>query len=404
MTAPIVVFGRAERAPKRHLAATHRLRSPATTIARARRLMRPLQITRLANLTGLDTLGIPVWSAIRPNGRSLSTSQGKGFTHDAARASALMESVETWHAERLPRPARAASLRQLRARGVAAVDPRRLAHTPGARRTTLDTPLAWVEGWGLLSAAPVRVPFDAVTLDTVFPGGQAPALDVSSNGLASGNHVLEAIVHGLCEVIERDAEAHWRAVRGDDRVDLETVRSPDTRAALATLAAAGVHVTVWDLGGELGVPAYGCAILEDPREPAWRALGLYQGFGCHLDPEIAVGRALCEAVQTRVTYIAGSRDDFFPFDYDRATDEELLRGIWDDLHRPAARVVDLRTTPRLAGPSFEADLRLLLHRCAEAGAPEVAVVDLGSPLSRAAGLAIVKVIVPGRATRVDLMG
>jgi ribosomal protein S12 methylthiotransferase accessory factor len=71
-----------------------------------------------------------------------------------------------------------------------------------------------------------------------------------------------------------------------------------------------------------------------PREPAWRTLGFYQGFGAHLVPEIAIARALTEAAQTRLTYIAGARDDFFPFDYARATDPELLAEIWDRLTMP----------------------------------------------------------------------
>ncbi|MCA9675320.1 MAG: YcaO-like family protein, partial [Myxococcales bacterium] len=310
----------------------------------------------------------------------------------------LMESIETWHAEHVARPRRRASWRALRDRA-ATVDLRQLARARRGR-LDLDAPHDWVEGWDLVASAPVWVPLEAVTLDTVF-GARAPWFDVSSNGLASGNHLLEAIVHGLCEVIERDAEAGWRAARGDVRVDLATVQDPGSRAILARLADAGVHATVWDLGSDLGVPAYGAAILEDPAEPAWRALGMYQGFGCHLDPEIAVGRALCEAVQTRVTYVAGSRDDFFPFDYDRATDPEVLAPIWDELHAPAAAVVDLRDAPRLATATFEDDLRLLVGRAVAGGATRVVVVDLSRPEH---GVPVVKVIVPGRATRVELMG
>ena len=61
-------------------------------------------ITRLADVTGLDRIGVPVFQAIRPLSRSVSVSQGKGLDPDAARASALMEAVETWHAERIDRP------------------------------------------------------------------------------------------------------------------------------------------------------------------------------------------------------------------------------------------------------------------------------------------------------------
>jgi YcaO-like protein with predicted kinase domain len=149
------------------------------------------------------------------------------------------------------------------------------------------------------------------------------------------------------------------------------------------------------------VPVYGCALVADPDEPAWRPLGVYWGFGCHLDPDVALARAVTEAAQTRVTYVAGSRDDFFPFDYARATDEELTRAVWADLHARGGRRVSLRRAPRLATPSFEGDLDVLLARLDAAGAREVLVCDL----TRAEhGVPVVKVIVPGRATDVERMG
>jgi len=402
-SAGICVFGRMARARKRFVDGTHRARSPRATLARMRPLMPRLGITRLARLTGLDCVGVPVWAAIRPNGRSLSTSQGKGLTDDAAAVSALMESIETWHAERIERKVVRGSWRALRKR-LPLVDPRLLPREPDVR-TDLDARLEWIEGWDLGAddgaGAPVWVPREAVTLDCVMPATRRPRFAISSNGLASGNHVLEAIVHGVCEVIERDAEARWRAARGQRRVDLATVKDPHCRALLERVAAAKVHTIVWDITSDVGVPAYGAAVMEDPREPAWRALGLYQGFGCHLDAKIALARALSEAIQTRVTYISGSRDDFFPHDYERTTDEQLLLEIWDEVMATPGERVDFRAAPCDAGKSFEDDLRTLVARLAAVGAQQVIAVDL----SRAElGVPVVKVLVPGRATHVELMG
>ncbi|MBZ6476450.1 hypothetical protein [Streptomyces griseocarneus] len=56
-------------------------------------------ITRVAWLTGLDYLGIPVWTAIRPRSHSLVTSQGKGATDTLAKIPAVLEGAELWHAE-----------------------------------------------------------------------------------------------------------------------------------------------------------------------------------------------------------------------------------------------------------------------------------------------------------------
>jgi YcaO-like protein with predicted kinase domain len=65
-----------------------------------RRFMPAMGITWLANVTGLDRIGLPVCVAVRPNWRALSTSQGKGETIEAAKASALMEAIESWHGAR----------------------------------------------------------------------------------------------------------------------------------------------------------------------------------------------------------------------------------------------------------------------------------------------------------------
>lgn len=56
-------------------------------------------ITRLADITGLDTLGVPVWSAIRPAARSYVVSAGKGLDPRHARVTAVMEAIETCCAE-----------------------------------------------------------------------------------------------------------------------------------------------------------------------------------------------------------------------------------------------------------------------------------------------------------------
>jgi YcaO-like protein with predicted kinase domain len=86
---------------KTYMRGTHRLIPPAETLARLKPLLPQMGITRLANVTGLDTIGIPVVMSVRPCSRSLSVSQGKGLDLDSAKASAAMESIEGYHAERV---------------------------------------------------------------------------------------------------------------------------------------------------------------------------------------------------------------------------------------------------------------------------------------------------------------
>src|SRR2546425_9776725 len=83
------------------VAARQRTVTPADTIARVAPFLRAAGITRIANVTGMDTIGIPTVMVTRPNARSLSVSQGKGVDLQAAKASGIMESIEQWHAERI---------------------------------------------------------------------------------------------------------------------------------------------------------------------------------------------------------------------------------------------------------------------------------------------------------------
>lgn len=370
---------------------THRASTLEATWKRFAPAAKKAGITRIADITGLDTLGIPVFAAIRPMGRSLSTQQGKGLTAEAARISALMESLETFSAENLSAPVVRGSYRALRKQR-RVVDVKKLPRPRG--RLDLDARWDWLEGFDLVAQEPILVPKQSVTLDTTFT--KAPVFDISSNGLASGNVRVEAIVHGLCEVLERDAEAAWRRAGGDRRIVLDTIVDPGCRALIDRITATGARVFVWDLEGSAGIPVIGAAIMEDPAEPAWRALGFYQGFGAHLVPEVAIARALTEAAQTRLTYIAGGRDDFFPFDYARATDPEILASLWEQLAAPCDEPVLFDDLPRHATRGLGEDLETLV-----AGLDQVIVVDVTHPVLR---VPAVKVIVPGRATDVEALG
>src|SRR5436189_5083131 len=93
---------------------THRSASLNDTLKRVLHLAPVMGITRVANVTGLDSIGVPVVMVCRPNSRSVAVSQGKGIDLAAARASGVMESVEVYHGEHITLPLRFASHAQLR--------------------------------------------------------------------------------------------------------------------------------------------------------------------------------------------------------------------------------------------------------------------------------------------------
>jgi ribosomal protein S12 methylthiotransferase accessory factor len=274
-------------------------------------------ITRVADITGLDRIGIPVWLAIRPNARSLSGGQGKGATPGAARASAVMESIETWHVEHLPEGIR----RAWSDFGPGhALCPRALDPGPDLARWQPDSELEWLEGEDLLEGGPVFVPKDALALDlTDFRRPRYVA--GSSNGLASGNRLDEAVLHALYELIERDAERRWWNLGPRQQLatalDLGIVAAdfPLVGDLLERVQRADCEVALFDCTGPTRLATFRCVIGERARE--FRPLAA-EGSGADGQAGVAIMRALTEAAQARLTFIAGSRDDRYPSLYSAA--------------------------------------------------------------------------------------
>ena len=89
-----------------NLGGTFREIDPKQTLAKIEPLLwKEFGITRRANITYLDHVGIPTYLAIRPQAKLLTTAQGKGINDDLAKISAMMESIEGWHCENMEEPA-----------------------------------------------------------------------------------------------------------------------------------------------------------------------------------------------------------------------------------------------------------------------------------------------------------
>ncbi|MGW7264858.1 YcaO-like family protein [Streptomyces sp. NPDC054842] len=255
-------------------------------------------ITRVADLTGLDVLDVPVWTAIRPGAATLTASAGKGLSHTAARISAVMESIEVAVAEQTRPPVTTRDT----ARAVDAgyrVDELSLHPVSLADERTV---LNWTRGWDLASGTPALLPVAAVGLRGWAADRWQPATFVTTtNGLASGNDHVEATVHALLESVERDALARLR--EGDAvATDLDTV-GERLGAVIERIHTAGADVALERIPSVPGTFAYTCWLTQPEM---WQ---IFAGSGCHTDAAIAAERALLEAVQSRGSTISGGRDD-----------------------------------------------------------------------------------------------
>jgi ribosomal protein S12 methylthiotransferase accessory factor len=364
---------------KLRLPGTFRARPPQETLALARRAAGLVGITRVADVTRLDGIGIATYQAVRPTARTVAVSQGKGATPELAKLSALMESIELWHAEQPPTPVVRASARALGPSlgyPVEALAPA----LPSLLHDGLE--LDWVGARSLADGTPTLVPAEVVGLSMELRDDwHAPAFFASTNGLASGNTLVEATLHGLYEVVERDASTGALGPGGDlgVPVDPRSLGSDVIDGLCAQIEQAAVTLAVRLLPTPTGLPCFLAWVwCEDyPTEMF--------GFGCHLSAEIALSRAITEATQTRLTYIAGARDDL-----DGAAGSEAPAA-----HRPRPpAAVGIR---ELIGPPVEhesllEDLAYAVARTAAAFGHPPLVVDL---TREEIGVPVVKVIVPG---------
>jgi ribosomal protein S12 methylthiotransferase accessory factor len=368
----------------------HLLVNPSETLARVSPFMSAMGITRIANVTGLDRIGIPVVMVCRPNSRSIAVSQGKGCTLEAAKASGLMESIESWHAERIESPLKLGSFDDYSGK-YRLVNVERL---PALRGSVFHhaRPILWIEGENLMDRGKTWVPYEMVHTYYTRP---APAgsgcFPQSSNGLASGNHHLEALSHAICEIVERDASSLWhqrdKIGRDATRLDLDSIDNGICRDLVARIRAAGLSVAVWNITSDTGIPCFECAILDRPGTFAHPGLGA----GCHPDKSVALARALVEAVQVRTTYIAGSRDDLTHAEYTRAAVQERNHAF-GEMSGQGEGVAEYSSISDRKFFKFREDLEWILERLRLIGIDEVVCVDLSRPQFE---IPVVRVVIPG---------
>ncbi|HEX6499677.1 MAG TPA: YcaO-like family protein [Micromonosporaceae bacterium] len=364
---------------KVRLPGTNRAVPPADTLAMASRAAGQVGVTRVADITRLDTIGIPTFQAIRPLSRTLAVSQGKGVTPELAKLSAVMESVETWHVEQPMAAVATAAARDVRDEltyDVVAL-PRCV---PSVLHDGL--PLDWMAARSLIDGAPTLVPMGMVRLSLEQKTGwNAPVFFESTNGLASGNTLVEGALHALYEVIERDAMTAAVAGGGEPgvRVDPRSSGSAIVDELCTMIERADVTLEVRLIPSPTDLPCF----------LAWVACDSYPaamyGFGCHLSPDIALSRAITEAAQARLAYISGARDDLQDNIAEPGTAPRRTPS------GPAGDIGDLVPAP-VEHDSLVDDLEYVVKRATAAFSYPPLVVDL---TRQDIGVPVVKVVAPG---------
>lgn len=412
--------------PKVYGEGVHRVVSPEDTYERVRSVARRIGVTRLADITGLDRIGIPVYSAIMPKSNDvISVYNGKGSRPIDAKVGAVMEAIERYAAWSVRRPDAFGSYEEMSARRPT-LNPRDIVVTIQEDYTD-QTPISWIEGFDLIQREPVLAPFYASAyFNTPGDYGHLCYTVTTTNGLASGNNLEEAVCHALCELIERDAwtltELTSRAIPkylGKSRPELGEAVSEDDLERHPTIALdsidgtprelidmyerAGMRVVVRDLTVDTGIATILCTVCDDLHNKLSPA---HAGVGTHPDAAVALTRALTEAAQARAVDIQALREDISMADEDvdaaflhskRVPKVEGRTFYQTESERPISlsQVVTHRNGDVLD------DINLMLDRIQKVGMQRAVVVDFSAPELEAS---VARVIVPGLETWAAIKG
>jgi oxazoline/thiazoline synthase len=281
---------------------------------------------------------------------------GKGATDAQTVASACLEFFERQCAK--PRPGDLIVEASYEEVELEARDPRLFALAAESPFHPAE-PIDWIWGYSLTRAEPARVPANLVFLPYETDRESKIIAWPDSNGLASGNNLEEAILHGLLELIERDAamidEYNGLPRDGVDPAGLP----PAARAVLSALEGRGFACAFRTAQTDMPFPAVS-AFLQKTGDPAQCCVA----FGCHLDPGLAMSRALTEAVQLLPPSV--NQEEWF---------SAGAAGRYD---AKPSRLIDLRALPRLAAGELRTDIGTCVAILERSGF-EVIVVDLSLP-------------------------
>lgn len=290
------------------LSSSYRTRTAEDSLILARAVARNMGVTRITDVTWLDKIGIPVFAGIRPYASpgSLNVHAGKGIRPAEAKIGAYMESIEFALVDDIHH---ADKMHLMKSKDVQSTYNNLYALSSfGIRlgeKITLEDDIYCVKGRDIINNIDVMVPAELVFHPFQHPQKKYTYGGTTTNGLCSGNSVTEAIVHGICEVLERDIQSfnhiQDRSLKVDTATEPESIRSLRNK-----IEAAGLILVLRKTLNTFNLPFFSAYVMEKSGSAS---VSIADGFGLHPVAEIAAVRAVTEAVQSRLSHIHGGRDD-----------------------------------------------------------------------------------------------
>lgn len=380
-----------KRCPKISASTGIRIIPPEETIKRVSPMLEKVGVDQVEDITDIDNLRIPVYSVYRKMTAkgTFGNYNGKGVTPDQAKASAIMEAMERYSAElRETDTIVCGTLEEMRNAGVSYLEPADMILPARVMNGLEASEIAWTKCYDILRGENVWVPACAVFYP-YYPDGDLQLFRFHTNGIAAGNTIEEAILHAMFEVIERDA---WSIAESLNMTKADVIIDSEDSIPgklLRLFKDAGVEVNLKNLTVDTGVTTI-AASSDDIRTKDPEMLSI--GLGAHLDPEIAVIRALTEVAQSRTTHKHGLKINAELQKKTRDMGYENIKKVNALWYRSNKNKIKLSELKNEATPYVLDDIELVLGKIMDAGFDRVVVADLTRP---EIGIPVVRVIIPG---------
>ena len=371
---------------------THRVIAPKKTVEINEDKLKTVGITRVADITDLDRIGMPVFTAIRPTAEdgAISIYGGKGISKDHAKASAMMEGFERYSAEKQESDDTIfATPNEIGEKGDY-IEPKSLNLPQKFEKADLgDTKFEWNLAHDIITGNDYYVLSNAVFHPYNHDSDVESLFKSNTNGLASGNVLEEAILHGIFEVIERDAWSIFEMTHKNySQINIDSIESDLINEIIDKFESQGIKIKLMDFTADINIPT----IAASADDTVTRDAGLLTlGIGTHLDPEVAILRALTEVAQSRATQINGAREDTVRADFAREAGYERMKRINKYYFRQEEEQINLSDIENKSTTSIDEDIDIVKEELIANDIKHVLYTDLTRP---EVDVSVVRVIIP----------
>ena len=371
---------------------THRVIAPRETIEINQDKLKKAGITRIADITDLDRIGLPIYTAIRPTAEegAISIYGGKGISKDHAKASAMMEGFERYSAERQDSDETIIATPNEIGRYGDYIDPKSLNLPKNFEKKDIsDINLEWSKSKDIISGNEYYIPTNAIFHPYASDSNAESLFKSNTNGLASGNILDEAILHGMLEVIERDAWSIFELTHKNyAQIDIESIESELIIDIIDKFESEGIKIKLMDFTADIKIPT----IAASADDTITKDAGLLTlGMGTHLDPEVAILRALTEVAQSRATQINGAREDTVRADFAREAGYERMKRINKYYFKDEEEKISLSDIENKSTSSITKDIEIVKNELTANDIEKILYVDLTRP---EIDVSVVRVVIP----------